>query len=293
MIDVTDLLVKTNDSHDHRNYAICLTTLDVCSVPSAMAVGPLNAEAMETYVGKEWKKTLDRLMSNNSKLTTRGKMLRNLNEALNVIEKGGHYSAPEMESEGVLVVYTTASCDPRIVTAHSVDWSDRKERGGKEWVKCGFCDKNMSPDRLSYALMYNKEGEKMHSICPDCMTTSGLQFNTRMTTVGGMHVSIDDKATYRLVDGVSPQGLLVTASVALEEQKAVIIAGNKDHIVDDKQIQAGLEELGLTTEEIEGYYDAVGDDDWDDIDMTLEEVIDLRDYDSEVDDSPNGGNKDE
>ena len=294
MIDVTDLLVKTNDSHDDKSYAICLTTLDVCSVPSAMAVGPLTVEAMETYVGKDWPKILGRMMSNNSKLTIRGKMLRNLNEALNVIQKGGHYSAPELESEGVLVVYTTSSCDPRIVTAHSVDWSNKKERGGKEWVKCGFCDKNMSPDRLSYALMYNKEGEKMHTICPDCMTTSGLQFDSRMSTVGGMHVCIDDETTYRLVDGVSPQGLLVTANVVKEEEKAIIIAEGKghDHIVDDKQIAEGLKELGLTAEEIEGYYDAVGDeyeDDWED-DMALEEVIDLREYD---DDSSDGGNKDE
>ena len=138
--------------------------------------------------------------------------------------------------------------------------------------------------------MYNKDGEKMHTICPNCMTTSGLQFDSRMSTVGGMHVCIDDETTYRIVDGVSPQGVLVTANLVKEEEKAIIIS-KEDKIVDDKQIAEGLKELGLTTQEIEGYYDAVGDeyDDWDDID-DYEEVIDLREYD---DDSSDGGNKNE
>tara|TARA_Y100000004_G_scaffold185723_1_gene236311 strand:- start:2251 stop:3927 length:1677 start_codon:yes stop_codon:yes gene_type:complete len=289
MIDVTDFLVKTTDGSNTANYAICLTTLDVCSVPSAMTVGPLNVEAMEKYVGKNWRKVLDKAMSNNSKITTRGKMLRNLNDTLKVIEKGGYYSAPELESEGVLVVYTTSSCDPEIVGAEIPNWSNKKERGGKTWIKCGFCSKNLSPDRLAYAVKWKKEGEEMHAICPECMTNSGLQFSSRMESIGGMHVCIDDELTYRLVDGVSPQGLLVTASIAGKEEEKAIIKGKTDNIVDDKQIADGLKELGLTAEEIEGYYDAVGDeyDDWDDID---EEVIDLRKYD---DYSSDGGNKDE
>jgi len=251
MIDVTDLLVKTSTAGDSDQYAICLSTLDVCSVPSALAVGPLTVGAMETWVGKNWPKILDRAMSQNSKVSTRGKMIRQLNDALNDIESD--YETDGMDSEGVLVVYTTASCDPRVVEAKTADWSDKKERGGKEWTSCGFCAKNVSPDRLVAARKVNKDGDKLHTICPDCMTSSGLEFETRMHTVGGMHVTIDEDKVYRIVDGVSPQGVLVTATLRVS-------ADEKYGVIDDKQIQAGLEELGLTKDEMEGYYDAVGDD---------------------------------
>jgi len=251
MIDVTDLLVKTSTAGDSDQYAICLSTLDVCSVPSALAVGPLTVGAMETWVGKNWPKILDRAMSQNSKVSTRGKMIRQLNDALNDIESD--YETDGMDSEGVLVVYTTASCDPRVDEAKTPDWSNKKERGGKEWTSCGFCAKNVSPDRLVAARKVNKDGDKLHTICPDCMTSSGLEFETRMHTVGGMHVTIDEDKVYRIVDGVSPQGVLVTATLRVS-------ADEKYGVIDDKQIQAGLEELGLTKDEMEGYYDAVGDD---------------------------------
>ena len=281
MVDVTTLLVKTSDSGDSDQYAICLSTLDVCSVPSALAVGPLNEEAMVTWVGKDWKKILDRIMSQNSKVTTRGTMVRQLKDALNDIETG--YETEAMDSEGVLVVYTTASCDPRVVEAKTVDWSKKKERGGKEWTTCGFCSKSTSPDRLVAARKVNKDGDKLHTICPDCMTTSGLEFETRMHTVGGMHVTIDEDKVYRILDGVSPQGVLLTAALRATDDE-------KYGVIDDKQIKAGLEELGLTSAEMEGYYDAVGNDsdkikstddvlagveDFDDID------IDLRQYDDD------------
>ena len=224
MQDITNFSVKRHDRSDSENYQICLTSLDACSDVSGFRLGSLSEKVMEEMHGKDWKKILERLMNESGKTTVRGILLRQLNKELK-----------KPTADNVLVVLSDSCSDPLVEDSSRPDYSNKFEKGGRKWQKCGFCDGNTSPDRLIVAYS-TKDGEDIAKrCCPDCVTKSGLELGDRIESVSKNLVEVDDKE-YTVVEGLSPMHAYRIRSLRPSHTKES----------DPKDIKEGLVELGLT-----------------------------------------------
>ena len=229
MQDITDIAIQRHTKEDVEHYQICLTSMDACSDVSGFRLGTLSEEVMEQMHGKDWKKILERLMNNSNKTSVRGVLLRQLNKELK-----------NPTADNVLVVLSDSCTDPLVEDSSRPDYSKKFERGGKKWQKCGFCDTNTSPDRLTVAYV-SKEGKEIaRRCCPDCMTSSGLELVDRIESLSKNLVDVNDKE-YTLVEGLSPMHAYRVRNLRTSHTKES----------DPKSIKEGLVELGLTDSELE------------------------------------------
>jgi hypothetical protein len=251
MQDITEFAVKRHFLTDIHSYQICLSTLDSVSDVSSYQLGVLSEDLMEKIHGDNWRKILDRLMSQSGKNTVRGKLLRNLKDELK-----------NPTAQDVLVVIDdTTSCE-LVKDFKFTDYSKKHEKGNKTWVKCHFCDTSTSPDRLHVAFRTDGKGKsETLRACPICVSTSAMELTDRLEAVTTNVVTIEkidmsssygdyssDDNLYTIVGGLSPQHAYKIGNLR-DQNKAK--AAEKDSVVDDKQIRDGLIELGLTDAEIE------------------------------------------
>tara|TARA_R100000458_G_C8271577_1_gene246304 strand:+ start:987 stop:2660 length:1674 start_codon:yes stop_codon:yes gene_type:complete len=255
MQDITEFAVKRHFASDTHNYQICLTTLDVCSDVSGVQLGVLSEGLMEKLHGENWKKILDRLMSQNGKNSVRGKMLRNLKDELK-----------HPTSDNVLVVIDDTCSSDVISGGEQPDYQNKSVRGIRKWKECSFCDKSTSPDRLILAYQTNKQHtHKAVRACPTCVSESAMELADRIETVSSDLVAVDksmmndttwgDFATedslYTHVEGVSPKhAYTIRALRKQNKHSSNNIDMDLEDIVEDKQIEEGLKELGLSNDEI-------------------------------------------
>jgi hypothetical protein len=78
LTDVTDDAIRRNSVQDAKvgEYAINLTTLDVCSAANVFTLGTLSKELMVKLHGKEWEKKINLLMNVHKKESVRGEQRR-------------------------------------------------------------------------------------------------------------------------------------------------------------------------------------------------------------------------
>ncbi len=200
-MDVTELTVKRSLLQDVDMYQICLATLDVCSDVSGYEFGVLNEEIMEKMHGKEWPKLMDRLMSQNGKMTVRGKLLRAL-----------HQELKKPTADNVLVCYYDSITSPKVEDHITESYTGKSKRSLRTWKECGFCTTTISPDRLSVAYLVQNGKELAKTCCPECMVHSQLELRPALKTGKAGIVEYEGKE-YTMVNGVSPQQILVAKSL--------------------------------------------------------------------------------
>ena len=251
MTDITEIAVKRSLCADSELYQICIKTLDVCSNVSGYSFGVLNEELMEKIHGKQWKKILDRLMSQNAKTSVRGKMLRQLHEELK-----------KPTAENVLVCIYDSTTHPEIDNHIEGDYDKKYTRNIRTWKKCGFCASSVSPDRLSVAYLVQNGKELAKMCCPDCMVASGLEFVEKLEPGHFKNEAFFNKKMYKLVAGVSPQSILVAKTLRSENKTQKFSEAEWDDLDDD------LDDIVLNFDDKEGTVTQTGG-------RTLEDYADL------------------
>ena len=225
MTDITEMAVKRSLNADADLYQICIKTLDVCSNVSGFSFGILNEDLMEKMHGKEWKKILDRLMSQNNKTSVRGKMLRQLHDELK-----------NPTADNVLVCLYDSSTDPRVDEHIQGSYAKKHTRNIRTWKKCGFCASSTSPDRLSVAYQHNGGKQSAKMCCPDCMVASGLEFTEQLEPGHFKNEVFFNKKMYKIVPGVSPQSILTAKTLRPENKTQTYSEAEWDDFDDDADI---------------------------------------------------------
>ena len=255
LTDVTDDAIRRNSVQDAKvgEYAINLTTLDVCSAANVFNMGILSEELMVRLHGKEWQKKINLLMNVHKMENLCGVLLRNLNTLLG---KG------DLDDDILVVTDDVLSASEVI--------GDAEVPSKRIWTKCGLCEKSCSPDRLAVAWKHTAGSNEAIPCCPNCMTKSGLEFYDRTA----WHYEGDEPVftsvvlreangnrgdkVYKIEKGVSP-----IAAYGVRAMRNTLATKNEAALKD--MIETKDEKEPRRTSEIkvvEDFDDYGGEDDW-------------------------------
>ena len=213
LIDVNEFCIDRQKASIEKDACLCLNCLQPISDVQAMSVTHLSDNTMTMLHGDDWSKLLASQMRLNGVGQLKGRLLKNLCEAL----------VDKKTPSDILVVDSCILCNFNMKDNSDAPDYEKGDKGFTHHVKCDYCYKNVSPHILTMAI--DVKTNTNNKACPECIIKSSSQFffNDNLLKEDGL-----------LLDGVSPQRWL-----RLTHIKAFVSAKEEEEANEEADAEAG------------------------------------------------------